>query len=197
MRKHFSVLLLLCTLFYSAAAQDIITLKSGDELKVKIIRLNPKDVTFTPRGSKDTITIWRDDVLKLWYQSGTTVYLSDQEKPDSYYKTGTDSLYDRGVADASKYYQGYKNARTGTIVAALIFPFNLIPAIACSATSPSDENLDYRDKKLMQDPAYSQGYTEKAHKIKKRKVWEGYFIGTAGILVLYFLVNAVAVTAVY
>ena len=180
---------------YSTVAQDVITLKSGDELKVKIFRLNPKDVVFTPTGNtNDTISILRDEVDKLWYQSGTTIYLSDNRKHEQSYTASSDSMYNAGMADASKYYTGYKSSSTGVLISGLAFPYNLIPAIACSATTPKDQNLGYKDKKLMENYSYNQGYINQAHKIKKHKVWKSYAIGSGVMIVFYILMSAVAVT---
>jgi hypothetical protein len=87
-----------------------------------------------------------------------------------------------------------KQLRHGTLVSALVFPLNLIPAIACSATPPGDENLGYKDKKLMENPDYNMGYKEQAYKIKKKKVWKNFAIGTGAIFGLYILSSALIVT---
>jgi hypothetical protein len=195
MRKIIVSTLFLFIGLFSAVAQDVITMKTGDELKVKIIRLNPKDVVFSPNANKnDTISILRDEVAKLWYQSGTTIYLSDNRKHEEGYTATTDSLYNAGMADALKYYSGYKSASTGVLISGLAFPYNLIPAIACSATPPKDQNLGYKDKKLMENYSYNQGYINQAHKIKKHKVWKNYAIGSGVMIAFYVLMSAVAVT---
>jgi len=181
----------------SAVAQDIISLKSGDDLKGKIIRLNQKDIVFIPTGVKDTITMWRDDVVRLKYQNGTIINLSDDKKIAENPGTAYDSMYYAGVSDASKYYTGYKGASTGVRVSGLIFPFNIIPAIACSATPPNEQNLGYRDSTQMKNPAYNSGYKKQAHKIKKKKVWTNYAIGTGAIIGFYILVNALILTMAY
>jgi hypothetical protein len=54
----------------------------------------------------------------------------------------------------------------------------LIPAFACSSAPPKRENLGFRDENLMHHPSYFSGYTEKAHEIKRKKVWQGFAIGT-------------------
>jgi len=198
MKRLFLLIIVLSSGFYHAVAQDIITLKSGDELKGKIIRLNAKDVTFQPQGVTDTLSMWREEIVKLTYQNGTLIYLA--EKTPVIKKSGSvyDSMYYAGVNDASLNYKGYKTASAGTLVSALVFPLNLIPAIACSATPPGDENLGYKDKKLMENPDYNMGYKEQAHKIKKKKVWKNFAIGSGVFLGLYILSGAlIATTMVY
>lgn len=183
---------------YHAVAQDIITLKSGDELKGKIIRLNAKDVTFQPQGVNDTLSMWREEIVKLTYQNGTLIYLTEKNPTTKVSGTVNDSMYYAGVNDAASYYKGYKAASTGTLLSALVFPLNLIPAIACSATPPNDENLGYKDRKLMENPDYNLGYKEQAHKIKKKKVWKNFAIGTGAFFGLYILSGAlIATTIIY
>lgn len=180
---------------HHVVAQDIITLKSGDELKGKIIRLNAKDVAFQPQGVNDTLSMWREEIVKLTYQNGTLIYLAEKSPVIKNSGSVYDSMYYAGVNDASLYYKGYKTASAGTLVSALVFPLNLIPAIACSATPPGDDNLGYKDKKLMENLDYNQGYKEQAHKIKKKKVWKNFAIGSGAIFGLYFLSSALIATA--
>ena len=180
---------------FNLAAQDIIILKSGDELNGKILKINPDDVVFTPKGISDTVLILRDDITKLRYQDGTYVWLVDK-KADKVNLAAdptllSDSAYNMGISDAIRYYDGYTGAMVGTLVAGLIFPFNVIPAIACSATPPKVYNLTLPDHKLNQNPVYLAGYKNQAHKIKRRKVWMGYGIGTGVIIAIYVLIGAI------
>lgn len=190
MRKIFAVLLLLFTGLSSVVAQDIITLKSGNELKARILRLNPKDVTFIPENKSDTLSMVRNEITKLLYQGGTVIYLSEEERitfnnePGS--DTGSDSLYLLGEKDAIRFYKGYKPAATGTLICSIFIPWGLIPAIACSSSPPKINSLDFRNNKLMENTEYYNGYTDKAFKIKKKKVWQNFAIGT-GITVGYYI----------
>jgi hypothetical protein len=173
----------------SLVAQDIITLHTGVQLKAKILHLNAKEVTFIPENKSDTIIIARNEVNTLHYRSGITIQLSENGVlvPAMHSFTGfSDSLYQRGASDASHYYKGYRAAKIGTLIGSIYFPVGLIPAIACSYAPPKRENLDFRDENLMLNPSYFSGYTEKAHEIKRKKVWQGFAIGTGiffGILV--------------
>jgi hypothetical protein len=195
MKRQIALLIFTLIVSFSAGAQDIVTLKSGDELKGKIIRLNPSTVVFMPTGINDTITLVRNDVLKLRYQSGTLINLIDEKEITESQVTAYDSMYYEGVTDAAMQYKGYQGASTGVLVSGLAFPFNIIPAIACSATRPSDENLGYTDTSKMKDPSYNAGYKNQAHKIKKKKVWINYAIGSGAMLGFYILMNALIVTA--
>jgi hypothetical protein len=176
-------------------AQDIITLKSGDELKARIVRLDPKDVVFITQNNSDTLTLLRDEIKMLHYQNGITIYLTENESPtplvtDS--APGNDSLFSQGARDAGIYYTGYKPAATGTLITSFFIPWGLVPAIACSATPPATHNLGYRDPKLMENPSYYAGYTDQAFKIKKKKVWTNFGIGTGAMIAFYIIAFAIS-----
>ena len=193
MKRLYIVVILVFTGLISAVAQDIITYKSGKELKARIIRLNTNDITCIPEGVKDTISLLRQEVSKLYYKTGIVIYLSDMETPELNDEPVNDSLYFLGESDAIRYYRGYKTAAVGTLVSSLFVPFGLIPAIACSASPPLSESLGFRDQKLMENASYYRGYSDKAFKIKKKKVWKNFAIGT-GITVGYYAVLIILVS---
>ncbi len=195
MKNLFVILASIFISILSVKAQDIITMKSGDELNGKILRLNPKNVLFSPKGIKDTVSISREDVVKLRYQSGTIVNLTNSRDANTSHSTTYDSMYYAGVEDARKYYIGYKGASSGTLVAGLAFPFNIIPAIACSITVPQEQNLSIPDSKLSDNPAYKTGYKNQAHKIKKQKVWKNYAIGSGVVVGFYILLSIITITS--
>lgn len=191
MRRVIVFLLLLITGLSAIMAQDIISLKSGGEMKARILSLNLKSVAFIPENSSDTISLLRDEITRLHYSSGINIYLSENEMPIRINVPGNDSLFDLGKIDAARYYKGYKPAAIATMISSIYFPFGLIPAIACSATPPSMSHLGYKDQKLMENSSYYEGYTKTAHKIKKKKVWGGFAIGSGFILLIAVLVNTV------
>jgi hypothetical protein len=102
-------------------------------------------------------------------------------------------LYVKGQMDAEVNYKKYKGAATGTLIVSLLSPLvGLIPAIACSATTPKIENLGYPDPKLFMQKDYHDSYTHKAKKIKSRKVWKNWGIGFGVNLVAVLLISASA-----
>ena len=193
MKRILVLLLMLYIGFPVIMAQDIISLKSGGEMKARILSLNTKTVTFIPENSSDTAYLQRDEITSLRYGNGISVYLSENEIPSVIYAPENDSLFDLGKIDATRYYKGYKPAAITTMLASIYFPFGLIPAIACSATPPSMSHLGYKDQKLMENSSYYEGYTKTAHKIKKKKVWGGFAIGSGFILIIAVLINTVNV----
>jgi len=194
MKRIIALLLLMTNVTLAVTAQDIISLKSGEEVKARIIRLNPNDVTFIVENSTDTVFVYRDDVSKLTYKSGIIIDLTETEMPALNSGPAEDSLFVQGQADAAMYYKGYRAAAIGTMITSIYFPFGLIPAIACSSKPPAMKNLGYRDQKLMENASYYDGYTRKAHEIKKNKVWGGFAIGSGFIIGLVILTSVAAIT---
>jgi len=194
MKRLIGFILLMTTGITVVTAQDIISLKSGEEVRARIIRLNPKDVTFIEENSTDTVFLYRDDVSRLTYKSGIIIILAENEMPAFSGVPVDDSLFVQGQADATLYYKGYRPAAIGTMITSIYFPFGLIPAIACSSKPPAKEHLGYRDQQLMENTSYSDGYTRKAHEIKKNKVWRGFAIGSGFIIGLVILTSVAATT---
>jgi len=95
-------------------------------------------------------------------------------------------MFQQGKSDAAIYYKGYKGAGTGTFFTSfLLGPIvGLIPAIACSSTSPSPNNLVFPSVELMKNPNYVSGYTQQAKAKKSGKAWGNYGIGSLLFLVI-------------
>ena len=194
MKKIIIILFLVCAGFSLVIAQDIISLKSGGEMKVRIIKLNPDYVTFIYENRYDTSYLLRNEVSMLQYSTGIIIHLEEDEIPVVGNIPGNDSLYTLGKIDATRYYKGYKPAAIATMISSLYFPFGVIPAIACSATHPSMKNLGYKNPELMENPSYYEGYTKTAHTIKKKKVWGGFAIGSGFVIVLAIIMSGVLVS---
>jgi len=103
----------------------------------------------------------------------------------------TESLAVKGQIDAERNYKKYRGAATGTLIASLVSPLiGLIPAIACSATTPKLKNLGYPDETLFKQAEYHASYTQKAKRIKKRKVWTNWGIGLGVNLAIVIIAAA-------
>jgi hypothetical protein len=194
MKRIIAFLLLIFCGLSVVMAQDIISIKSGGEMKVRIIKLNPTNVIFIPESSYDTTYMPRNEISRLQYSTGIIIYLEEDEIPVFPNEPGNDSLFTLGKMDATRYYKGYKPAAIATMISSIYFPFGVIPAIACSATRPSAKSLGYKDPKLMEDPNYYDGYTKTAHNIKKKKVWGGFAIGSGFVILIAIVMSGVIVT---
>ncbi len=91
------------------------------------------------------------------------------------------SMSERGEYDAQAYYRNYRSGAIGTFFMTMFTSpvAGLIPAISISKTPPKNENLNYPKEQLMQNREYANAYKTKAHKMKKRKTWAGYAVGSA------------------
>ena len=191
MKKIFITLLVLFFSCIHGFTQDIITQKSGEDIKTKIMEVTQTEVKYKKYDNLTgpTFTMAKADILMVRYENGTKDIFNVEPKASSNTSNSsnssnatstqnTDDLHAKGQIDATRYYTGYKGAGTGTLIASLVSPLiGLVPAIACSSSQPKDENLMYPSSELMKQPDYNNGYTTKAKKIKSGKVWMNWGIG--------------------
>jgi hypothetical protein len=168
-------------------SQDLITLKSGQDISAKIIEVGINEIKYKKFDNIDgpTFTISKSDVLITRYKNGTKdIYNVENKEAKS-----NEDMTSQGAIDATSFYKGRNSGSVWTGVASILTSpvFGLIPAIACSSTEPSDENLNNKNPELMKNSSYNAAYTKKAHKIKKGKVWRGYAIGSGAWLLLFLI----------
>jgi hypothetical protein len=98
---------------------------------------------------------------------------SPATKPEYTANLSNDDLFKQGQADAKKYYRGYHGAASSTYLVSMIgTPIaGLIPAIACSTTTPHGKYLMCPDPELLKNNEYYAGYILRAKRIKSRKIW--------------------------
>lgn len=173
-------------------SQDSITKKNGDDIQAKVIEVGSSEIKFKKFDNLEgpVFTIPKSDVLLVRYQNGSKDIFTEETKAESK-ALGATEYYANGQADASKYYQSYTGAGTGTLITGLLSPLvGLIPAVACSSAQPKDFNLDYPDPELMKNPDYYQGYVKKAKKIKSGKVWKNWGIAFGANVVAVILLSS-------
>jgi hypothetical protein len=167
--------------------QDILFLRTGEELKVKVLKIKPNVIRYKLYEdlAGPELVLKRNKLMKIQdangkeytFQSfGAKPYTKQIIRTDSAYVS--DNLYLRGQQDARLYYHSYEGAQIGTIVATVATGplFGLASAAICSSASPAYHNLGFPDYKLMQQAEYAMGYRTEAHLIKSKKVWKGYSI---------------------
>ncbi len=191
-----------CLIFFAHQlfAQDVIKKADGTVIAVKILSISKDSVFCNAVAGDSSFVVPKTDLESLQYSNGIRMNF---ELPVS---VQSDSVFTAGngdaVEDANQNYIKYKAASTGTLVSSMFFPlFGLIPAIACSSTTPLPSNLDIPDLQNASDPVYRRTYTEQARKIKSKKVWKNYAIGASvgvGVRVLFYagiilLVSTIAV----
>ncbi|MFT4661599.1 MAG: hypothetical protein ACI8XB_001877 [Patiriisocius sp.] len=195
MRKISLIILTSMLMLNFCYSQDIITKSSGEEIEVRILEITTSLVRFKmiKRPNGRIYRLPKHEILVIRYQNGTHEVFNDT-KAD---KIETDPIeitasyvnpYFNGEKAAIKHYDGYKEAATGTLVVSLLSPLvGLLPAITTSATHPKDSYLHYPKSELMDNREYYRGYTYKAKKIKRDKVWTNWGIAF-GINVLAAMV---------
>lgn len=207
MRFFTTVLCLLyCSLSFS---QDILQKRDGEEFKVKVTEITATEVKYKRFDNPDgpLYTLLKTEISVLTYANGTHEDLG-AAKPDTFFvtqpvkpviiapedKSATTVSYEqftRGDADARMHYHNYKGAGTGTLIVGLLSPLvGLIPAIACSATPPSDANLGYPSVEQFNQANYQNGYRQRARKIKSGKVWTNWGIALGVNLVAVLALSA-------
>ena len=170
-------------------SQDVITKKSGENIKVKVLEVGQTEIQYKKFNNKNgpTYIISNSDVSMILYENGTKDMFNEEKKTGdvSFLNLTEEELFVKGQTDAIKYYDGYKPAATGTLIVGLLSPLaGLIPAIACSSTKPKDLNLNYPNEVLIKKPIYHKSYTTKAKKIKQGKVWSNWGMAFGANLVL-------------
>lgn len=181
------VCLLLSTNLFS---QDVLTLQSGEEVKVKVMEVSASELKYKKHENLDgpIYSMSLKNIFMIVYENGTKEIFNSSKIPDSSESINSSDFFHQGKKDATIYYKSYKAASTGTLVTSLIFPLvGLIPAVACSVTPPSEDNLGYPSYEKMKNPDYSQGYRTKARSIKSTKVWTSWGIGFGVNVALLFL----------
>jgi hypothetical protein len=187
MKQIFLTLLITIFTLSSCFSQDIITTKASDDIKVKVLEVTTSEVKYKKFDNQDgpTFSLLKSEILMIRYENGSKDVFKESQNQNA----GASDMRMKGKQDAIINYKGKKSGAGWTAATTIVISplFGLIPAAACAGAEPSDQNLNYKDPKLMQDSAYNQGYTEQAHKIKKRKIWTNYGISSGVWLLLILL----------
>jgi len=189
MKKNIFIILFILFTVTFCYSQDVITKKSGKNIKAKVLEVGQTEIKYKKFDNKNgpTYIISNSDVSMILYENGTKDMFNEEKKPGdvSFLNLTEEELFVKGQTDAIKYYDGYKPAATGTLIVGLLSPLaGLIPAIACSSTKPKDLNLNYPNEVLIKKPIYHKSYTTKAKKIKQGKVWSNWGMAFGANLVL-------------
>jgi hypothetical protein len=129
-------------------------------------------------GAQDQIIIneasQNDSCFYQLLNDETLILLSDSNR------------YEQGVLDAQRLYPKKHTGAGGTFFTCFLLDpvLGLIPALICSSSPPKTENLGVTNADLLNDTEYMRGYTDEAHKLKKKKVWTGFTAGTGAYLVV-------------
>ncbi len=178
-------------------SQDVITKKTSEDIQAKVTEITTNEIKYKKFDNLNgpTFTILKSDVLMIRYQNGSKDIFTESQSANTSTNMDNNNSIDmriKGAQDAIANYKGKKSGAGWTgATALLINPLvGLIPAVACSSSGPSDDNLNYPNSQLMKNHEYNQAYRQQAHKIKKKKIWTRY--GLSSGLFFIFLIGAVA-----
>jgi hypothetical protein len=186
MRIIFLFTLLVFNIGRICLAQDIISTYKGDKISAKVLKIMPDDIEYKLFDNQEgpLHTIAKADVSEITYENGSKDVFNNNENSNPYNSSPYNknmTLADRGYMDAQIY---YRPQMAGAVVAGLFFGYGFIPGIISYATPPRYENLNFPDRDLMDKYEYREAYMAKACQIKRRRVAEGFGIGTGIVLSL-------------
>ena len=106
----------------------------------------------------------------------------DKKKQDQIYIAPIQnrSFIADGKKDAKLHYHYKNSGRILTLITSSFYPIaGLVPAISYSSSAPKDKNLNYPSQKLyMSSQEYNKAYRKQAHRMKKRRLWGMFGLGT-------------------
>ena len=182
--KNYFFNCLCCLITFAAFSQDIITTKSGEDIKAKVIEVNTTDIKYKKTENIDgpVFSVLKSEILIIRYENGTKdIFNSVKPVAETNIDMPDKEAFAKGKVDAKKFYKGRNSGGVGTACASIFASpiLGLIPAIACSSASPNSDNLNYPNYELMKNSEYNLSYKTEAHSIKKKKVWGGYALGSS------------------
>jgi hypothetical protein len=178
--KNLLLFILLACFSNFIKAQDTLTMRSGENVIVKIIEVGSSEIKYKKIDNLNgpIFSILKSDLYLIRYENGSKDDFSNISKA-----ANTQELYTQGYNDALKYYKSYK-VTGNTVLLATAFPmygfmFGGAAAALTSSAEPSDENLDYPDLSLMKNEYYARGYKTAAKNIKRKKILTNFLTGLA------------------
>ena len=177
--KHIIYLFFAVLISITTFSQDTLTTKKGDQLIVKVLEVGTNVIKYKKSDNLDgpAFETLKSEIFMIKYQNGTKDVFNGESISEKNTDTPDVSCF-QAKKDAKKYYHRMGFAGGGTLIASLVSPLlGLIPAIACSSSTPKDSKLDYPDALQMKNNIYNECYTNAAKKKKSRRVWTMWGIG--------------------
>lgn len=191
MKTKLFIVALSAATIQTSFAQDVIIKNSGEEIKAKIIEIGSTEIKFKKFDNPDgpVYIIPKNDLLLIRYENGNNEVFKPSDAKNNKAEEPSIDYSMQGRLDANAYYKGRNSGAVWTGVStAFCSPFiGVIPAISCSFTEPAHDNLNVQHPEYIKNKEYYDAYVKQAHKIKKRKVWTQFGIGSGTWLLLIIL----------
>jgi hypothetical protein len=203
-KTYIFILISLC--YINLSAQDTLILNNSTKVIAKILEINPDQIKFKRLDNIDgpLYILNKSSVKYIVYSNGLkeqiesspnqqattiqtqTINLNNEVKAQS---TNTNEEYGselterRGRIDARKYYTHDGGAIGTGITTFFCSPIcGLIPAIAITSNEPKEENLGMPSPNK-KDYRYKIGYKQEASKMKSKRNWVAYGVGSGAFIV--------------
>jgi hypothetical protein len=212
MKPYLLLLLLFLSFQTRLPAQDLITTRSGEDIKGRVIEIGLTEVKYHPQeGPEEAVsTIPKENILLIRYEDGGKEIFAQAAPPVPNFIPGragetnsggivsplnNTSMFLRGQIDAKRYYRGYREAGTVSLIGTLLLGpvFGLIMPLAIASSTPNVARLNYPSEGLMRNQEYAQGYVRQAQQIKSKKAWMNYGIAAALPIVIIGIVFGLTV----
>lgn len=187
MKTLFLTFLLLCS--GGIIAQDTIYRTNGEVLVAKVIEITPTEVKLSKQQDGPIYVLSKQNVSRICFSDGTVDNFNQRPQP---LEDVSEQLYTKGYGDAKLYYKGYKPASTATLLIGLLSPVaGLLPATIMGSSPPKTNSFTLPDSRLASDATYMRGYSDRAFRIKKSKIWSNLGIAVGINIGLLFYLAAV------
>ena len=198
--KNILLFILFICLSNIIKAQDTLSMRSGENILVKVIEVGTSEVKYKKIGNLNgpVFSMLKSDLLLIKYENGTKEDFSSFKKIEENNFSGYDPSF-QGKLDAQRFYKGYRPAKVVTTILSIL-PIlgitnsgaflglsapSLVFSIAANSKMPKDENLKYPSISLMRNELYANSYRQEAKKIKNRKIWKSLVGGLLGSIGFY------------
>ena len=186
MKKIFFTAWALSCMSILSFGQDLITKKNGEDIKAKVTEVTLSEIKYKKFENLEgpIYSLLIKDVLIIRYENGSKD-LFTQDTPSI-------SNFEQGQLVASKYYYVPKSDESLVLTTtSLLTP--LVGGIAAAIESNKeikDENLNYLNKALINNTEYKNGYKQMAIKIRKKKIYNKFLLGTGfNLAIVLFLIG--------
>lgn len=184
MKKHVLIATIIFLTNISTKAQDLITKRNGEDIKAKVIEIGLNEVKFKRFDNLDgpLIIVAKSEILIIRYENGSKEIFETTTSPivDKSFESIQDWRL-QGEIDAQKYYRGYRKNFAGTFVPCIFIGplFGLIPAGGNSHAQIKDVDMINKNQEFFKNTEYKDSYVDHAKRMKRKRVWGGYFGGSA------------------
>jgi hypothetical protein len=179
-----------------ALSQDVITKKSGEDIKAKILEITQTEVKYkkTDNLNGPIFSLSKSEILIIRYENGTNeIFNNSKDETPFLENANTSKIEDyavKGIEDARECYKGRNSGAVWVGVTTVLFSpiIGVIPAAFCSSKAPAEHNYSNDPSpKLMNNKTYKYAFENETHKIKRKEVWSSFGIGACGWLAIILI----------